>query len=61
MDPVGHRYERCSLAEVRRDGSAQADELVSSQGMIRQDDGMEAGSDSTEWPDAAEDSHEALP
>ena len=48
-------------AEVRRDGNAQAEELVSSQGMIRQDDGTEAGSDSTEWPDAAEESHAALP
>ena len=48
-------------AEVRRDGSAQAEELVSSQGMFRQDDGTEAGSDSTEWPDAAEESHAALP
>ena len=47
--------------EVRRDGNAQAEELVSSQGMIRQDDGTEAGSDSTEWPDAAEESHTALP
>ena len=47
--------------EVRRDGNAQAEELVSSQGMIRQDDGTEAGSDSTEWPDAAEESHAALP
>ena len=48
-------------AEMRRDGNAQAEELVSSQGMIRQDDGTEAGSDSTEWPDAAEESHAALP
>ena len=48
-------------ADVRRDGNAQAEELVSSQGMIRQDDGTEAGSDSTEWPDAAEESHAALP
>ena len=48
-------------AEMCRDGNAQAEELVSSQGMIRQDDGMEAGSDSTEWPGAAEESHEALP
>ena len=47
-------------AEVRRDGSAQADELVSSHCVIRQDDGTEAGSDSTEWPDAAEESHAAL-
>ena len=30
-------------AEVRRDGSAQADELVSSQCMVRYDDGTEAG------------------
>ena len=48
-------------AEVRRDGNAQAEELVPGQGMIRQDDGTEAGSDSTEWPDAAEESHAALP
>ena len=48
-------------AEVRRDGNAQAEELVSSQGMIRQVDGTEAGSDSTEWPDATEESHAALP
>ena len=48
-------------AEMRRDSNAQAEELVSSQGMIRQDDGTEAGSDSTEWPDAAEESHAALP
>ena len=48
-------------AEVRRDGSAHAEELVSSQGMIRHDDGTDAGSDSTEWPDAAEESHAALP
>ena len=48
-------------AEVRRDGSAQADELVSSQGVFRQDDGTEAESDSTEWPDAAEESHATLP
>ena len=48
-------------AEVRRDGSAQADELVSSQGVFRQDDGTEAGSDSTEWPDAAEELHATLP
>ena len=47
-------------AETRRDGNAQAVELVSSQGMVRQDDGTEAGSDSTEWPDAAEESHAAL-
>ena len=47
--------------EVRRDGIAQAEVLVSSQNMIRQDDGTEAGSDSTEWPDAAEESHAALP
>ena len=48
-------------AEMRRDGNAQAEELVSNQGMIRQDDGAEAGSDSTEWPGAAEESHAALP
>ena len=47
--------------EVRLDGNAQAEELVSSQGMIRQGDGTDAGSDSTEWPDAAEESHAALP
>ena len=28
--------------------------------MIRQDDGTEAGSESTEWTDAAEESHAAL-
>ena len=50
-----------SSAEVRRDGSAQADELVSSQGVFRQDDGTEAGSDSTELPDAAEELHATLP
>ena len=44
-------------AEMRRGGNAQAEELV----MIRQDDGMEAGSDSTEWPDAVEESHAASP
>ena len=49
------------LAEMRRDGNAQAEELVPGQGMIRQDDGTEAGSDSMEWPDAAEESHAALP
>ena len=48
-------------ADVRRDGNAQAEELVSSQGMFRQDDGTEAGSDSTEWPGAAEESYTALP
>ena len=47
-------------AEVRRQGSAQADELVSSQGMIRYDDGTEAGSDSMERLDAAEESHAEL-
>ena len=40
-----------------RDGNAQA---VPGQGMIRQYDGTEAGSDSTERPDAAEESHAAL-
>ena len=40
-------------AEMCRDGNAQAEELVSSPGMIRQDDGTEAGSDSTEEPHAA--------
>ena len=62
VDPVGHppRTDAPST-EVRRDGNAQAEVLVSSQGMIRQDDGTEAGSDSTEWPDAAEESHAALP
>ena len=30
-------------------------------GMTRQDDETEAGSESTEWPDAAEESHAALP
>ena len=49
------------FAEVRHDGNVQAEELVSSQCMVRQDDGTEAGSDSTEWPDAAEESHAALP
>ena len=44
-----------SFAEMCRDGNAQAEELVPGQGMIRQDDGTEAGSESTEWPDAAED------
>ena len=29
--------------------------------MIRQEDGTEAGSDSTEWPDTAEESHAASP
>ena len=48
-------------AEVRHVGNVQTEELVSSQCMIRQDDGTEAGSDSTEWPDAAEDSHATLP
>ena len=48
-------------AEVRHDGNVQTEELVSSQGMIRKDDGTEAGSDSTEWPDAAEESHATLP
>ena len=47
--------------EERRDGIAQAEVLVSSQNMIRQDDGTEAGSDSTERPDAAEESRAALP
>ena len=47
-------------AEMRRDGNAQAEELVSGQGMIRHDDRTEAGSESTEWPDAAEESHAAL-
>ena len=46
---------------MRRDGNAQAEELGSGQGMIRQGGGTEAGSDSTEWPDAAEESHAALP
>ena len=41
------------LSEVRRDGNAQAEELVAGQGMIRQEDGTEAGS-------AAEESHSAL-
>ena len=45
---------------MRCDGSAQAEELVPGQGMIRQDDGMEAGSESTKWPDAVEESHAAL-
>ena len=27
---------------------------------VRQDDATESGSDSTEWPDAAEESHAAL-
>ena len=45
---------------MRRDGNAQAEELVPGQGMIRQDDGTEAASESTEWPDAAEESHAAL-
>ena len=48
-----------SLTEMCRDGSAQAEELVPGQGMIRQDE-TEAGSESTEWPDAAEESHAAL-
>ena len=43
-----------------RDGNAQAEELVPGQGMILQDDGTEAGSELTEWPDAAEESHTAL-
>ena len=37
------------LSEMRRDGNAQAEELVPGQGMIRHDDGTEAGSESTEW------------
>ena len=45
---------------MRRDGSAQAEELVPGQGVIRQDDESEAGSESTEWPDAGEESHAAL-
>ena len=45
---------------MRRDGNAQAEELVPGQGMICQDDGTEAGSESTEWLDAAEESHAAL-
>ena len=49
------------FAEVRHDGNVQTGELVSSQCMVRQDDGTEAGSESTEWPDAAEESHAALP
>ena len=49
------------LSEMRRDGNAQAEELVLGQCMIRKDDGTEAGSDSTEWPDAAEESHPTLP
>ena len=52
---------RATPRTLRRDGNAQAEELVSSQGMIRQDDGTQAGSDSTEWPDAPEESHAALP
>ena len=48
-------------AEMRRDGNAQAEELVPGQGMIRRDDGTEAGSESTEWPNAAEESHATLP
>ena len=43
---TGTAANDASSAEVRRDGNAQAEELVSSQGMIRQDDGTEAGSDS---------------
>ena len=43
-----------------RDGNAQAEDLVPGQGMILQDDGTEAGSELTEWPDAAEESHTAL-
>ena len=43
-----------------RDGNAQAEEVVPVQGMIPQDDGTEAGSELTEWPDAAEESHTAL-
>ena len=49
-----------SSAEMRRDGSAQAEELVPGQGVIRQDDETQAGSESTEWLDAAEESHAAL-
>ena len=60
---------------MRRDGNAQAEELVPGQGMIRQPvarmgrhrrwgdipgDETEAGSESTEWPDAAEESLAAL-
>ena len=43
-----------SSAEMCRDGNAQAKELIPGHFMIRQDDGTEAGSESTEWPDAAE-------
>ena len=48
-------------AEMRRGGNVQTEELLPGLGMIRRDDGTEAGSDSTEWPDAAEESHAALP
>ena len=46
---------KCVVMATRR-----RKERVQGQGMIRQDDGTEAGSESTEWPDAAEESHAAL-
>ena len=57
---TGAAANDASLAEMCRDGDAQAGEMVPGQGMIRQDDGTEAGPESTEWPDAAEESHAAL-
>ena len=43
----------------KKKNKTQAEELVPGQGVIRQDE-TEAGSESTEWPDAAEESHAAL-
>ena len=57
----GTAADDSSLAEMCRDGNVYAEELVSRQGMIRQDAGTEAGSDSTDWPYAVEESHAALP
>ena len=72
---TGTAANDASSAEMCRDGNAQAEELVLGQGMICQpvarmgrhrrwgdisDDETEAGSESTEWPDAAEESLAAL-